>query len=247
LSLSRLKYSFRVNHYIAISGAVRDTLIEGGVGPEKISIVHSGVEPPGVKEGGESDIDLRAELGISPGDRIVATVGALARNKGHRCLIEAAPLVMEKVPGARFVFFGEGGLRAELEALVSQSGLKNAIIFAGFRVEVNALLKQVDVVAAPSHMEGLNTSIVDALMAERPVVATRVGGIPEIIEDGATGLLVPPKDAESLAGAIVELLENPEKASQLASAGKKAALEKFTTDRMVDGTVAVYEELLKDR
>jgi glycosyltransferase involved in cell wall biosynthesis len=96
-------------------------------------------------------------------------------------------------------------------------------------------------------MEGLNTSILDAMMANKPVVATYAGGIPEIIENGKTGLLVPPRDHVALAEKIVEMLENPEKSARLAAAGQKAALADFTTERMVEGTIAVYQGLLKNR
>lgn len=243
-SLSGIKYAFRVDHYIAISNTVAAVLREGGVRPEKISIVYSGVEASGAHEMGP---DIRSEFGLADSDKIVGTVGALFDHKGHRYLVEAAPLIKEKVPEAKFIFVGEGKLRPELEMLASQFGVKDAIIFTGFRADARVLLKQFDVFTAPSLMEGLNTSILDALMASRPIVASRAGGIPEIIEHGKTGLLVPPREHVSLANAIVELLQNPRTASTLASAGCEAAQARFTVGKMVEGTIAVYENLVKDR
>lgn len=244
LSLSRMKYRFRVDHYIAISKAVKEVLIEGGVDPNRISIVHSGVE---VRRDDRPAPDIRAEFHLPPAARIIGTVGALVGHKGHRYLIEAAPAIMQKVPDATFVLVGDGELRTDLERLASRYGVENAIIFSGYRPDAHALLDQFDIFAAPSHMEGLNTSILDAMMLRRPVVATTAGGIPEIIEHEKTGLLVPPRDPGALAEAIVDLLSDPEKAETLALAGHRKAIEEFTAERMVEGTIAVYEKLLRER
>jgi len=244
LSLSRIKYAFRVDHYIAISNAVKEVLVEGGVKPDKISIVHSGVEPRGADGDGP---DIRREFGLADHERIIGTVGALVGHKGHRYLVEAVPLIRKKIPNARFILIGDGGLRADLEDLASRLGVQDAIIFAGFRPDAYNLMRQFELFAAPSHMEGLNTSILDAMMAERPIVATRAGGIPEIVVHEESGLLVPPKDPASLAKAILELLEDREKAACLASAGKQRATGGFTAHHMAQGTIAVYEMLLQDR
>ncbi len=243
-SLSGIKYAFRVDHYIAISNVVKEVLIKGGVGPEKISVVYSGVESSGSDREGS---DIRVEFGLAGSARIIGTVGALVDHKGYRYLVEAAPLIMRKIPDAKLIFVGDGELRAELESLAYQCGAQDAIIFAGFRTDAHSLLRQIDVFVAPSHMEGLNTSILDAMMASKPVVATNAGGIPEIIEHEKTGLLVPPRNARALAEAIVDLLTHPEKAERLALAGQKRAMDKFTADRMVEGTIAVYQGLLKNR
>lgn len=120
-------------------------------------------------------------------------------------------------------------------------------MFSGFRPDAGKYISAFDVFVAPSHMEGLNTSILDAMMLERPVVGTTAGGIPEIIEHEKTGLLVPPKDPRALAEAIVGLLANPEKARRLGLAGRGMVINRFTADRMVEGTIAVYQGLLKNR
>lgn len=244
LSLSGIKYKFRVDHYIAISAAIRDVLISGGVKPEKISVVHSGVEPP---KAPESPPDIRAEFGLSPTSKVIGTVGALVDHKGYRYLIEAAPTVLKMFPEAKFLIIGDGELRGELEELASQQRVENDVIFAGFRPGARALLEQFDIFAASSHMEGLNTSIIDAIMMGKPVVATSAGGIPEIIEHEKNGLLVPPRNPRALAEAIVDLLAHPEKAEKLALAGRKTATSRFTADHMAQGVIAVYKELLRNR
>ena len=242
-SPSILKYRWRVDHYIAISEAVKDVLAAGGVDRKKVSIVHSGVEP---RSGPDSHIEARRSLGIPADAKLVGNVGALVDHKGQRFLVEAVPLVLRDMPSTKFIIVGDGELRGFLQALASQLGVDGAIMFPGFQSGANRYISALDIFVAPSLMEGLNTSILDAMMLQRSVIGTTVGGIPEIIENEKTGLLVPPKDARKLADAILDLLANAEKAENLALAGHRKAMDKFTADRMIEGTIAVYENLLKN-
>ncbi len=239
-----LKYRWRVNHYIAISKAVKNVLAAGGVDEKKISVVNSGVER---KAGPDSRAEARRSLDVAPDAKLVGNVGALVGHKGQRFLVEAAPLVVREMPSTKFVIVGEGELMGLLRDRASQLGVDNAIIFAGFQPDVHRYISAFDVFVAPSVMEGLNTSILDAMMLGRPVVATTAGGIPEIIEHEKTGLLVPPANPEALAAAIVELLKDPEKAERLARAGQERVVEEFSAERMVEGTIAVYERLMQER
>lgn len=242
LGLGVLKYRWRVDHYIAISHAVKQVLIAGGVAPERIAIVHSGVRPkpdPGTRE------QIRRSLGVPDTAPLIGSVGALVDHKGQRYLIEAAPLILKEKPAARFVIVGDGELRQSLESLASRLGVRDAIMFTGFQPDVARYVCAFDLFVAPSHMEGLNTSIIDAMMLERPVIATTAGGIPELIASGETGLLVPPREPRALAGAVLDLLKNQERARALARAGHERAMQHFTADHMCEGTIAVYEKLLK--
>jgi glycosyltransferase involved in cell wall biosynthesis len=239
--LPALKYRWRVDHYIAISEAVKRVLVSGGVAPDRISIVHSGVRP---KPDPETRGEIRGSLGIPDNAPLVGNVGALVDHKGQRYLIEAAPLVLRENPRVRFVIIGDGELRQPLESLASRLGVKDAIIFTGFQPDVARYVCGFDLFVAPSHMEGLNTSIIDAMMLQRPVVGTTAGGIPELICHGETGLLVPARDPRALAAAILELLKDPERARRLARGGYERVTREFTADRMCEGTIAVYEKLL---
>ncbi|RJP24563.1 MAG: glycosyltransferase family 1 protein [Candidatus Abyssobacteria bacterium SURF_5] len=244
LGIPALKYRWRVDHYIAISKAVKQVLVNGGVRSKKISIVHSGVAP---RTPFRSREEVRQTLGLADDAPLVGNIGALVDHKGHRYLIEAIPLVLKKVPAAKFVIIGDGELRESLEALSSRLGIDDAIMFLGFQADPISYLAAIDLFVAPSHMEGLNTSIIDAMMLARPIVATQAGGIPELVENERTGLLVPPKNPGALADAIVRLLGNPEKAAELARAAREKAMEHFTADRMVEGTLAVYSRLLEEK
>jgi len=244
LSLALVKYKWRVNYYIAISQAVRDVLVSGGVDAKKISVVYSGVEPQGPTG---SRWEARRSLGIPADAKLVGTVGALAHHKGQRYLLEAAPIVLRKMPATRFILVGDGESAAFLRSLASQLGVDNAIMFPGFQPNARKYISACDVFVAPSLMEGLNTSILDAMMLHCPVIGTTVGGIPELIQDDETGLLVPPEDPQRLAEAILNVLDNPEKAGKLALAGYERAMNRFTADRMVEGTIGVYETLVRQR
>jgi glycosyltransferase involved in cell wall biosynthesis len=173
----------------------------------------------------------------------VGNVAHLADHKGQRYLVEAVPEVLRSVPRARFVIVGEGELEGDLRARAAALGLGARLLFTGFRTDVPAVLDALDLFVMPSHLEGLGTAVLDALAAGKPVVAAAAGGIPEIVEDGRHGLLVPPRDPGRLARAIVRLLQNPELASQLATEGLRRVRESFSVDAMVAGNLAVYREV----
>jgi glycosyltransferase involved in cell wall biosynthesis len=142
------------------------------------------------------------------------------------------------------VILGEGELRARLAARIEHLGLGARVHLAGFRSDVDRLLPAFDVFCLSSHMEGLGTSVLDAMCFERPIVATAAGGIPDAVEDGVSGRLVAPRDPEALAAAIVEVLERPDWARQLAAAGRRRFEAGFSAERMVERTLEVLEEAL---
>jgi len=170
--------------------------------------------------------------------RIVGNVARLAEQKGHRDLIAAAPAVLERHPDARFVVAGDGELRAELEALARPLG--DRFEFLGARDDVPGLLASFEVFAYPSRFEGLCLAVIEAQAAGVPVAATPVGGIPENVVDGVTGLLVPPRDPAALAAAINRLLED---SGGFAEAARKRVFERYSRQRMIDRTLALYDSM----
>jgi len=243
LRLSRFKYRHGVHRYVAISEAVRAVLVRDGIPASSISIVPSGIdatrfpaaEPPG----------LRAGLGLPAGAPVVLNVAHMAWHKAQEDLIRALPAVLRAVPDAVLVIAGDGERRGLLESEARRLGVERAVRMPGFRTDVPELLALCDVFALSSVMEGLCTSILDALSSRKAVVAPRAGGIPEIVRDGVEGLLVPPGDPEALGGAIARLLRDPELRRALGARGPTRVAERFTVDRMVEGTLRVYEELLQ--
>ena len=241
---SGFKYRHGVDRYIAISHAIKTVLVTGGVPPSRVAVVHSGIDlarfesvPPN---------DFRAELGIAADAPIVGNVAHMADHKGQRYLLAAMPRVLAAEPRARLVVVGDGELRGALEAQADALGVRGAVTFTGFRADVPQWLALFDVFVMSSHLEGLCTSVLDALAMRTPVVAAAAGGLPEIIRHEQTGLLAPVKDPEALAEAILRLLADPALGRLLAEAGRRWVEEEFSADRMVEGTLGVYQEVMHE-
>ena len=157
--------------------------------------------------------------------------------------MHAAADIVRAVPDARVVILGEGDLRDELSRLIHELGLERHVLLPGFRPDVLSLLKAFDVFVMPSITEGLGTSILDAMACTKAVVASDVGGIPEVVERDVTGLLVPARDASALGAAIIRLLRDPALTGRLAAAGRARVERRFTADRMVQETLDLYRRL----
>jgi glycosyltransferase involved in cell wall biosynthesis len=225
---------------IAVSRAIAGVLQGEGIAAARLRLVYEGV-PDRVPPSGGTEA-LRA-LGVPPGAPVVGNVAALTDHKDHATLIAAAGIVVRAHPQARFVIVGEGGLRPELEARVRDGGLSDRVLFAGFRDDVDRLLPAFEVFCLSSHLEGLGTSLLDAMAFGRAVVATAAGGIPEAVEHGITGLVVPVRDPARLAQALLDLLGDAGRRRAMGEAGRRRFLERFTADRMVEETLRVYAEL----
>jgi glycosyltransferase involved in cell wall biosynthesis len=241
-SFSRWKYSL-VDRFIANSRAVGERLVADGIPRAKIDIVHEGVDVDRVVAMPAGSV--HAMLFLPARSPVVGTVGALVAHKDHHTLVEAAALVVREVPDVRFVILGEGDLRGPLEEQIRRRHLERHVFLAGFRADVIELTKDFDLFALSSTWEGMCTALVDAMAAGKASVATAVSGIPEVVADGETGILVPAKDPPALAAGIVRLLKDPARRERMGEAALRRAREHFTVERMVEGTAAVYERLVR--
>jgi glycosyltransferase involved in cell wall biosynthesis len=237
--LSRWKYR-SCHGVIAVSRKIADVMAADGVPAVRIRVVYEGVPDRPALSGGRAAL---LELGVPEGCPVVGNVAALTDHKDHATLIEAAALLRRRVPEARFVCVGEGELRPRLETLARERGLLDRWIFAGFRHDLDRLIPAFTVFCLSSHMEGLGTSLLDAMAFGRPVVATAAGGIPEAVEDGVTGRVVPVRDPAALADALAEALADPARARAMGGAGRRRFEERFTADLMVDETLSAYDGL----
>jgi L-malate glycosyltransferase len=243
--LSRRKYFAAGIHYIAISHAVKEVLSSTGIGPEKIAVVHSGIDPDRFPRRGQvRDQAAASAYGAPSGVPLVVNVAALTDHKDQSTLLRAMALLRRRVPSFRVVIAGSGELETPLRALCSELGLDDRVLFAGNVSNLAALYSAADLFVMSSHLEGLCTSILDAMSAGLPVVATRTGGIPEIVRDGVNGMLVEPRSPSALATAIEMVLSEPSLQEQFAQEGRATVLREFTQDHMVDGTVEVYRRVL---
>jgi glycosyltransferase involved in cell wall biosynthesis len=237
-SFSRWKYR-QVDRFVTASEAIRLLLLEDGVPAERTVTVHEGIDVDRVVAA--ESLNVREQYWFPPHSLIVGNIAALVPHKGQKHLIDAAAIVVREMPEARFLVLGEGELRASLEQQIKHLHLAQHVILAGFRADVLAVLKGLDLFVMSSVTEGLGTSLLDAMAANRAVVATRAGGIPEVVVDGETGLLVPPRDARALAGAILDLLRDESRRRRFADAGFVRVRQRFSVDRMVEETLRVYE------
>jgi glycosyltransferase involved in cell wall biosynthesis len=239
-ALSRWKYR-QVDCFICASDAIRKMLISDGVPETRAVTVHEGIDLDHVAAAPPAP--LHEELWLPHDAPIVGNVAALVAHKGQKHLIESAALVVRRVPDARFVIVGEGELRSALERQIKERHLEKHVLLAGFRPDVLSLHKAFDVFVLSSVSEGLGTSLLDAMACGKPIVATRTGGIPEAVVDGETGFLVPPRDHESMAEALVRLLEDEPLRQRMGAAALRRVRERFSAERMVQATLRVYRRV----
>lgn len=236
-----------VDHIVAVSEETRAGLIrQAGIAPSKITVINNGIDSRRMSVAADPRA-IRVELGFGPEARLILTVATLKRQKGHEVLLRAAPRVVARCPGARFLIAGDGVLRAELEALARNLGLGAHVRFLGTRRDVPALLAASDLFVLPSLWEGLPNALLEAMAAGRPIVATAVSGVGEVMEDGVEGRVVPPGDPSALAEAIEDLLGDPRRAAAMASAARERALSEHGFERVARGYQELFERLIARR
>lgn len=239
---SWLKYRMPVDRYFCISRGVRDVMRAGGVPEGKLALVPSGVRFATAEEVAAAP-DLSARLGLAAGAELIGTVAALAPHKNHADLLRAAAVVVRARPAAHFVWVGEGECRPALERLRAELGLEDRVHLAGFVPGARALIPQFRLFVMASWLEGLCTSIVDAQSLEVPVVATDVGGIPDLVTGGENGWLVPPRDPAALAQAILAALADRGEAERRAGIAA-LSVRAFSAEAMVDRSLDEYRRIL---
>ena len=242
---SRFKYKAFDVHYIAVSEAIKRVMIEGGVSSDRICVVKSCIDLNRFDNAVISDV--RAEFGIGKDIIIIGNIAHMADHKGQIYLIRAANIIKNKYQNIKFIIVGDGELRSRLELEAHKLGLNDILIFTGFRKDVISILASFDIFAFPSHLEGLGTSLLDAMAKRKPIVSTFAGGIPEVVENGVSGILVPPKDPESLAIGLTRLIEDRELRIKYGNAGRMIVEERFAIDNVVKETINVYKKLLKNK
>ncbi len=215
----------------------------GGVPADRIRIIHNGVDTARFRpEGGREGLLAFAEI---PSDApVVAMVAGFRRVKGHAVMLDAMVKIRHVFPDARLLLVGDGPSRSSVEEAVARRGLADRVVFTGAREDVHRLLPGCAVVVLPSWEEGIPVSALEAMACGLPVVATRVGGTPEVVEDGRTGLLVPPGDPRTLAAAVVELLRRPDYARTLGKEGREVARTRYDVSSMVRKTALLYQDVL---
>lgn len=234
---------------VCVSNTVARICRDSGISAEALHVVHDGVDPQFAESGdrlrGRESLHLRAE------DKLLLTVAKLTDHKGHTFLLRAMPEILAQHPRAVLALAGEGELRETLQTEASQLGVDSAVRFLGYRHDIPDLLAAADVVVQPSHMEGLCSSLIDAMLAGRAIVATSAGGIPDLlaVDEGKppVGWLVPPQSPTALSRAITDALEHPAEAKTRGERARTRALSHFTADHMVAQTLRSYANIAQRR
>ena len=231
----------RADVMVCISHAVREWLVGRGVPPDKARVIHYGIEPAKFSE---PRVNLREQWGLND-NAVVGSIGRLELRKGHDLLIQAMPELCMRVPSARLLIAGHDprGYGATLRRLIDRLGLEEKVRLVGFQNDVVSFLNALDVFAFASSSEGFGQVLVEAMAAAKPVVASKISPLTEIVVDGNTGLLVEPGDPTAFADAIMSLLKNPIERERMGLRGRERVKKFFTAERMARQTLALYEEM----
>jgi glycosyltransferase involved in cell wall biosynthesis len=242
----------RTDLIIANSNAIkREVVRRDGLDPGRVFVVPNGIDASAYTPGADPAVRAAARRGLGQGlgwadngpesGPVVGMIANLNRYKDHPTFLTAAAEVALLFPAVRFLLVGEGSMRPSIEARMVELGLEEYIVLAGARSDIPAVLSAIDIFVLASHEEGLPNSILEAMAAGKPVVATNVGGVAEAVEDGVTGLLVPHADPAALASAIRRLLADPGEAAAMGRAGRERVVCTFTMEAMVRATEAAYD------
>ncbi len=231
---------------IAVSEGTRQHHIRAGrLRPERIITMYNGIDLSRFTNGtGQARQRARAELGIPADAPTMLSVAVLRPAKGIQFMIEAMPRILDHVPEARYVVVGGGEHEAALKALAVERGVTDRVIFTGMRSDIPELLALADLFVHPTLDDALPTVLAEAMASHTPIVASAVGGVPEMVEDGVNGLLVPPGDADALAAVCIDLLGQPDRLEALGEAGRRIAAERFDVVKQVNSLHTLYDELI---
>jgi glycosyltransferase involved in cell wall biosynthesis len=238
----RFTYNFLADHILANSFSTQRTLLRNApwLDPNRIAVVYKGIDPRPYLERPEQGVALRRELGIAPEAPVVGFVGQIIERKGITDIVQCVPIVARQLPQVKFLFVGEGALQEFLVEKTRELGVAGQTIYAGFRRDIPAVMKAIEILLLPSYVEGFGYVLIEAMAAAKPVVATNVSSIPEIVQHGETGLLVETHRPQQLAQAILTILQDENLRRSMGQKGRELMLKKFTLERMISQIEAIF-------
>jgi len=228
---------------VAMSGAMADQLAAGGVSLNRIHTIHNAIDPAEHSVGGNGS-QWRQRWGISPDEVVLGVIGRLSPEKGQQIFLEAFQGVVSRAPNRRAVLVGDGPEKERLVQLVRRLDLGNHVLFTGHDSHIEELYPALDLVVIPSLSEGLPNVLLEALLYEKPIVATEVGGIPEILKPAGAGWLVPPGDIRALEAAMLDALQNAERRMSSGSAGLEYVRRHCSPQRRAESVSGLYRHIL---
>ncbi len=213
---------------------------------KKIVKIYSGIDLERFRPATEDEKSrIRKRWGIGPDEAVIGIVSKLWEGKGHRVLIESFKTVKKEIPGARLIIVGEGYLYDSLKTLVERLGLENSVLFTGFQSDIPEIITTFDVVVLPSFFEGMGRVLLEGMAMEKPLVASNVGGIPDLVKDGINGILIAPGEVDELSDALLKLLKDQGLANKMGKEGRKMVSDRFSAKTMVDSIQHLYLEYLE--
>jgi len=239
LDKSLLKKS---NHVVAISEEIKDEVLESGLARKKISVIENGIDVSRFLNKYDRN-EIFKEFDIEPDKKIIGTIGRLSKEKGQSNFIDAAKALIEKFDNLVFMIVGDGPLRDELRAHVSNLGLQDNFIFTGVSENIPKVFALLDIFVLPSLTEGLPMVLLEAMAAKKPIVATAVGAIPRLISDKRSGCLVKPKDTDGIIKAVEFMLNNTDDKTKIAQRGYEIVCTKYSSDEMAKKYIRIFDQL----
>lgn len=243
---SKFSYSVLPDHVVTVSKFVENYLVEAGIPPGKITTVATGVDFSRYDRSAVHG-NLRHELGLAEDTLLIGTVAILRAKKGHAEILDAAPEVLQRFPKAHFVFAGDGPQTENLKARIAAEGLAGRVHLLGLRRDVTNVLAALDVFVLPTHQEALGTAFIEAGAMAVPAVASNVDGVPEVVQDGTTGLLVPAKDGKALIEPLCRLLADAVYRQGMGANAAAFVRRKYAREVMAQGMERLYQRLLEAR
>ena len=242
-SLARLS-----DRLVTVSEQVKSDLVNYGIAKaEKITVIPLGFDLDPFLNSRSWRGAFRREMGLSDEHKLVGIVGRIFPIKNHRLFLQSAASIAAQEPAARFVIVGDGVLRSTVEQQAQELGIRDRVLFTGWRRDLPRIYADLDILVVSSDNEGTPVSAIEAMASNCPVVATRVGGLPDLITDHETGILVPPRDAEGLARAVLGLFQNPQRARDIARKAVNAARGRFALKRLIVDMDHLYLQLLDQK
>lgn len=236
----RIAYNNLADKIVANSEATKSTMLKNApwLKTERVKVVYNGINPEFYKP--EHTKDLRKEFGFEKNDFVIGFVGRLSLQKGIMYALEGFKIINEKHNNVRLLICGDGELKSDVEKFISENQLEQKIYLAGFRKDIPNIMKTIDVLLTPSLWEGFGIVLIEAMAAGKPCVATNTSSIPEIVEDGINGYLVPTKDSQSIAESLIRLISNPQLVRQMGQAGIETVKKKFTIEKMIKEYESIF-------
>lgn len=231
---------------IAVSEDIKETLLRKKCSPPKIVVIHNGIDVDLFEKKANQE-EAKREFNIDLNAKVIGSVGRLSPQKGYSYLLEAAAKVTEALPEAIFVLVGDGPLKEDLIAYAQKLGLRNKIIFAGFRTDIARIMSMFDLFVMSSLIEGTPLALLEAMASAKPIVATNVGGIPSLVKNNYNGILVESRDSDALATQIIKLLQDKNVSTQMGLKARDYVKQNFSVKDMVKGYEDLYAKIMTEQ